>query len=206
MTVAHNRPIALLKLPTKVPNLIAVAKSIVARMQGNPSFPQPLPSLQTVSAAIDALEAAEGEALSRSRGSAAVREEKRVALISLFELLRAYVQSVSDADIDNSAAIIENAGMSIKRNRGGSKRSFAVKHGIVSGALKLSVPVAAQRACYEWEMSTDGGKTWQPLPNTLKASTTVSGLQPGSTVAFRYRTLTKAGFSDWSQVVSIIVL
>jgi hypothetical protein len=43
------------------------------------------------------------------------------------------------------------------------------------------------------------------LPFTTQASTTVSGLTPGSTVHFRYRPVTKDGAGDWSQPVSIMV-
>jgi hypothetical protein len=46
-------------------------------------------------------------------------------------------------------------------------------------------------------MSTDGGRTWVDLPLTTKASTTIAGLTPGSTVTLRHRVLTKTGMGDW---------
>jgi hypothetical protein len=206
MTASHNRPIVALKLPTKVPDLILMGRYVVERMTNNKNFPSPLPKLAVVSAAIDDLEKAEGVAQSRARGAVTMREVKRVALIALMDLLTAHVQSVADADRDHGAEIIMSAGMSVKKNPGGPKRTFSVKQLGVSGAVKVMVPVVARRASYDWEMSKDGGVTWQSLPSTLRATTFVSGLAPGSTVSFRYRTLTKNGESDWSQPVSIVVV
>lgn len=55
------------------------------------------------------------------------------------------------------------------------------------------------------EYSTDAGKTWFDMPGTLKAKTTVTGLTPQSTVEFRYRSITKAGASDWSAPIAHVV-
>jgi hypothetical protein len=41
---------------------------------------------------------------------------------------------------------------------------------------------AARRASYEWEYSTDGGKTWIAAPATLQAKTKISGLAQGATL------------------------
>src|SRR5271170_7052830 len=50
-----------------------------------------------------------------------------------------------------------------------------------------------------------------PRPRRVSAETTVkahqdlTGLVPGSVYFFRYRSATKAGVGDWSQVVSLLV-
>jgi hypothetical protein len=54
-----------------------------------------------------------------------------------------------------------------------------------------------------WQMSTDG-KTWTALPPSVKASSVVTGLVPGTLYYFQVRTLTVAGLSEWSVIVSII--
>ena len=84
-------------------------------------------------------------------------------------------------------------------------RAFNATQGPVSGSAKITAVVAARRASYEWQYSTDGGKTWIAAPGTLKASTTVPGLPVGTAVQFRYRALTRAGESDWSQAVVLVV-
>jgi hypothetical protein len=52
--------------------------------------------------------------------------------------------------------------------------------------------------------TTDGGKTWVITPATLQAKTTVTGLTPGATVEFRYRSVTKTGEGNWSQTQLIV--
>ena len=206
MTISHNRAVATLKLPVSVPRLITTVAMVLQKMTGNPHFPSPTPSLSTVKAALDELEAAEVAALRRGVDTVSRRESKRVALISLMEQLRAYVQRIADASPEESAGIIMSAGMSVKRHPGGPKRSFVVRHGDVSGSVKVMARTAAKRASYDWEVSTDGGATWRALPSTLRATMHASGFTPATRVSFRYRALTKDGLSDWSQPVEIIVL
>jgi hypothetical protein len=43
------------------------------------------------------------------------------------------------------------------------------------------------------------------VPFTVQASTTLFGLQPDSTVHFRYRAVTKDAAGDWGQTLSILV-
>jgi hypothetical protein len=200
-----HRSIAVLKLPRPIAVVISIARAIVLAMSGNPAFPAPVPSLAVISAAINDLETAQAAALTRVKGAADSRNQKRKALCTLLEQLRGYVQSVADAAPDRAAPLIQSAAMSVRKVTLAGKRVFFAKQSALSGALTLVAPAASHRASYEWEMSSDGGKTWQPLPPTLPAKTAVSGLQPATTYSFRYRSVTKAGASDWSAPVSIVV-
>ncbi len=79
----------------------------------------------------------------------------------------------------------------VQRRPGAEREAFA------AGPETLS-------AGYEYEYSLDGGVTWLPFPQpfTTKASATMRGQKPGSTVHFR--TL-KGVTHDWSDPVAIIV-
>jgi hypothetical protein len=101
--------------------------------------------------------------------------------------------------------MIQSAGIAVKKTPVRAKRTFAAKPGAVSGSVTLVTNAAARRAFYEWQYSTDGGKTWVSSASTLKTTTTVAGLTPGATVMFRYRAGTKTGEGDWSQTAQIIV-
>ena len=207
MTKAASRPIAILKLPEyEVPRLVTDATAIVRATTHNPWFPSPLPPLATVQAAIDDLAEAEVTAGTRAKGTAAARDGKRLALVGLLQQLRAYVQSIADANLESAVSIIESASMVVKTLGGPPPRVFTVKPGDGSGSAKLSAPKAANRAGYEWAYSIDGGATWVVLPFTVNASTRISGLTPGTTVLFRYRAVTKNGEGDWSQPVSMLVM
>ncbi|HEY3820369.1 MAG TPA: hypothetical protein VGL81_24560 [Polyangiaceae bacterium] len=201
-----RRILAVLKLPgSNVPGLLMIADGIVSKMTGNAFFPAPRPPLATVSSAIAELSQAQVETLSRTTGTVAVRARKRVVLVNLLEELRSYVQATADASREQAASIIESAGMSVKRPRTVYPRVFRAKDGHVSGEVNLEVPSAGDDAGYEWEDSLDGAITWRTLPPTRQASTTVSGLSPGSKVHFRYRAVTKDGPTDWSDSIWIIV-
>jgi hypothetical protein len=204
-TKSPHRTTVTLSLPKRVPALIVYAKGIVQRMTANPSFPNPTPTLGALDAAIGELQAAETAALSRTKGAVAVRNEKRTTLVALLQQLRTYVQARADADPANAPSIIQSAGVAVRKTPTRRARAFTAKQGPVSGVAKIVAATAGRRASYEWQYSTDGGKTWITAPSTLQAKTNVAGLVPGSTVEFKYRAVIKTGEGDWSQPVSLIV-
>jgi hypothetical protein len=204
-STSTHRTIASLKLPNKMPALVTYAQGIVKSMTGNASFPNPVPTLATVSAAIEDFQTAETAALARTKGAVATRNEKRSALAQLLEQLKGYVQTAADGNVDNGESIILSAGIAVRKTAIRAPRIFAAKPGAVSGAVTLVAASAAHRASYEWQYSADGGKTWVAAPTTLQAKTSVSGLTPGVTMAFKYRAVTKAGEGDWSQPTSLMV-
>jgi hypothetical protein len=200
-----HRSLVSLSLPKSVPALIVYAQGIVKRMTGNPSFPNPVPALAAISAAIAELQTAEAAALARTKGAASTRNEKRKALVALLQLLRGHIQSTADAEEANSPAIIESTGVALRKTPTRRARTFAAKPGRVSGVATVVAASAGHRASYEWQYSTDGGKTWVAAPPTLQAKTTVAGLVPGATVQFKYRPITRTGGADWSQPVSLMI-
>jgi hypothetical protein len=200
-----HRPVVTLSLPKKVPALISYAENIVQRMTNNPNLPNPTPTLAAVTAAIHDLQSAEAGAISRLKGAVATRNSKRKALVATLQQLRSYIQSVSDADESNGPAVIESAGLAVRKQATRKPRVFAAKPGRTNGVATLVAASSGHRASYEWEYSTDGGKTWVAAPPTLQAKTTVTDLVPGSTVQFRYRGVIKTGAADWSAPVSLAI-
>jgi hypothetical protein len=181
------------------------AQGIVKRMTGNTSLPNPAPPLTEVTSAINDLQTAEAGALARTKGAVAVRNAKRTALILLLQQLRGYIQTTADADPTNATSIIQSSGVAVRKTPAHHARVFAVKPGKVSGTAAIAAATAARRASYEWQYSTDGGKTWITAPSTLQSRTTIAGLTPGANVEFRYRAVTKTGEGDWSQPTSLLV-
>jgi hypothetical protein len=190
-TKTNHRTIVSLKLPSPVPALITYVQGIVTAMTGNPSFPTPTPPLAVLSTAIGTLQTCETAALARTKGAVIKRNEARTALVVLVQQLRGYIQAGADADVENGASIIASAGVAVRKTPVHPARVFTVKPGAVSGSAKIVAASAGHRASYEWEYSTDGGKTWVIAPATLQAKTIVYGLVPGSTAQFRYRHVRK---------------
>jgi len=109
-TNSVRRSLAVLKLPKIVAQIITFAQGVVTAMTNNPRFPSPTPPLSSVTAAVAALGSAESAALTRAKGAATTRNDKKAALIADLQTLRTYVQNVADADRENSASIIQSAG------------------------------------------------------------------------------------------------
>jgi len=206
VTKTDHRSIVVLKLPTRVQALITYAQGIVKALTGNPSFPTVIPSLVTISAAIADLQTAETAALARTKGATVTRDEKKTALLQLLQQLKGTIQTAADANVENGASIIASAGVAVKKTVVRSPRVFGAKPGAVTGTAKLVAASAGHRASYEWEYSTDGGKTWVTAPATLQAKTTVAGLTAGTSVQFRCRPVTKTGEGNWTQPVSLTVV
>ena len=198
-----HRSVLSLKLPTPAPQLVTYVQGILNALTGNPTFPTPNPPLATIASAVSDLQTAETAASTRAKGTIATRNEKRAALVSLLDMLGAYVQSVADATPENAPSIIESAGLAVRKTPVRVPRVFSVKQGTVSGEVKIVASSAGPRASYEWEYSLDGGTTWLAIPPTIQAKTSVAGLKPGSSVMFKYRSVTKTGASDWSQPITM---
>jgi len=207
MTVSNktHRALATLKLPKSVPALIAYAAQIIKAMTGNAYFANPTPSIVVLQKGADDLMAAQTGAQARTKGAVALRNEKKAALVTLLEELRTFVQSQADANPENGASMIESSGISLRKATVRPALGFHAKAGSVSGTVKVAAPSAARRASYEWQYSIDGGKTWITMPPTLQSRTSVVGLQPQTSVQFKYRPVMKTGPADWSQAISFIV-
>jgi len=201
----HRSTIAL-DVPTKIADVILFANNVVQKMTSNPSFPAPTPTIAALTAAVNDLHTAETAALSRAKGTATVRNDKRTVLVSLLQQLRGYVQSVADATPETGAAIIESAGLAVRKVATRGKRVFAARPGALTGSAIVTAATAGPRSSYEWQYSTDGGKTWVFAPATTQGKTTIGGLPAGTTVQFRYLAVTpKGGQGDWSPAVSLLV-
>lgn len=205
MTTPLHRTIAVLKLPTHVPDLIKVGHSIVQAMTNNASLPNPTPSLANVSAVLAALDAAETATKTRAKGTVEARDTQRAAVVLMLHELKGYVQVMSDAHPTEAATIIASALMAVKKATPHVKHDFVAKPAATSGAVHLAAKAASRRASYEWQWSADGGKTWQQAPTTLQARTVIPGLPVAVSCLFRYRAVTKTGEADWSQVTSLVV-
>jgi hypothetical protein len=204
-TKISNRSLVVLKLPTNVPELIKTGQSIVQAMTGNAFFASPNPPLSKVGGYLATLTATETATKTRAKGTVEARNAARTDVVGALHGLKAYVQEISDAGGDQGPAIIASAGMSVKRTSAPIKPVFAAHPGATSGSVKLVAKAAGHRASYEWQWSSDGGKTWTTAPATLQAKTVIAGLPVATSCIFRYRAVTKTGEGDWSQLVTLVV-
>jgi hypothetical protein len=192
-----------LKMPTRSAKLLIFAKLVLDSMSGNPRFPNPSPGLGSLDAAIKAVEDA-------GKGSATDRLAAEAALRQILNHLADYVQlvvetQVGTVDLTAIQAMVESAGMRLRKVGTHPKAVFAVSYGVVPGTVDLTAPASPKRDPHEWEISTDQ-HTWTALPGTRKAKTQVTGLPIGVAHYFRHRLNTKDGYTAWSDPVLMIVV
>ncbi len=203
--IESTGPVVALMLPVLNKPLLIFARAVHNALLNNPDFPSPNPPLHVFAANIAAFEDAETKAASRAKGAASFRDAKKKKVKDTLFHIRDYVQSVVEtSDPATATAQIESAFMSVRKAREHVYTEVSAKNGDVSGKVMLAAKSVAPRAIYYWEHSLDQ-ETWTPLPQTMLTRTEVSGLQAACTYYFRFRAFTRAGWQDYSQVVSLLV-
>ena len=189
---------------TPVATLIETSTTVITQMAANKAtFSSPSPALTTVNAAITTLSSAQS-AFKGHAGTRSARDDAWQALVQLMQQLRTYVQSVASANPAQASLIAQDAAMRLRKGPTRHKSDLSVK-GVASGSVKVVAKALKGAKANEFQYSTDGGKTWVSAPVSTQAHTTITGLQPGLTVTYRHRPITKAGPGDWSQPVTAVV-
>jgi hypothetical protein len=205
MTSTAHRAIAVSKFPKNAPGMSAFTHALIAAMSGNALIPNPNPSIATLTTLVTTVDTTETATKTRTKGTVAARNAALAALEVALHATKANIQQLADASPEQADAIIASVGMSVRKTAVRVKAPFAVEQGTLSGTAQLTAKAAALRASYEWEWSGNGGSTWTPVLPTLKAKTTVTGLPVATSCQFRFRSVTKAGVSDWSQPITLLV-
>jgi hypothetical protein len=194
-----------LNLPRAIALLIVFVQHVVQAMTNNPWFTSLTALLAQTAADLAALQAAQATAMTRAKGAAEARNDKRKVVVDDLMLLKSGVQTVVNQNPGQAATIIESAGMFQKKVTVPSKQNLAAAMAPVSPGEVLVRAKAVKGAAYEWQYSLDGGKTWLAMGTTTVANTSVLGMTVGSTVLFRFRTTVKRTTSDWSPTLSFFV-
>jgi hypothetical protein len=183
---------------------LTLCRLVIAMMTNNTRLLNPTVALSLVEAHLDKLETDQELAGKGSMGAAEQRDVSLGVVHNDMRMLKAFVQSVADSNINEAEAIIRSAGMGVAKRRVRNKQAVAAKQGKAPGGVVLHAKALPPPVQYRWQMSTDQ-KSWTDLPETFFASTTVEGLTAATVYYFRLRTVTPDGTSEWSVVVNIIV-
>jgi hypothetical protein len=167
-----------------------------------------------IDAQITTVNKAEAAARTKAPGTAAARNVQRTLLVGMLEKVLPFVQGLADASAtrEDAVATIVAAGLLVAATPQVKKQILTVKQGPQSGSVllaafaKLLGAVGSKKSCFNWQQTSDGGKTFINLPSTPKAKTTVTGLTPLATYGFRVSVTASDGtIGAWSQTVTIIV-
>jgi hypothetical protein len=186
--------------------LLTFARAVHGALLNNPAFPSPNPPLDLFAADIAVFEDAETKVASRAKGAASLRDAKKKKVKEDLWHLRDYVQSVVETDTSPAAAsaLLVSAFMRVRKT---PKRTFAdlsAKNADVSGKVLLTAKAVAPTAVYTWEHRLDQS-SWTRLPETMRTRTEVADLTSAQVYHFRFRAFTRAGWQDYSPVVSLLV-
>ena len=189
---------------------IAKAKLIRQNMKGNAWFPAPPVAVAdngVFDNDIKNLDAAEVTALTRVIGAAQIRDDKKAIVQNDLNLLKAYVQTIIDANPKNAETIGIGAGFDIKHLAPHSKDAISVKPKKgESGTMIAAVKKIDGTIANLWEYSVDEGKTWLDPDATVKCKTEITGLAPRSSLIVRHRPILRKGKGEWIQSAPAIVV
>ena len=201
---SRSGPIAVLRHTTLDRGLAPYAAVVLVAFDGNPAFPGAGPLLAKVEAARAQL--VDMETAPRGTYTGAELSAQRIALMQALRQLKEHVQGVIETktSASDAMAMIESVQMRVRRYTKFNKPVLAAKGSGVSGGVELTAQAVRICVIYYWQYCVAGG-SWVDLPETLKASARLTGLTVGQTYSFRFRTYTRAGMSDFSQVVTHLV-
>ena len=193
-----------LDMPTKHADAIVYVGHLVESFTGNVHVPNPTPPLATVTTHLAAYQAAHTAAQTHAKGLAPARDLALAQVMSDVHQLEACAQAAADANPAQAAAIITSLGFGVRRHGAHVKADLAVKMG-PGGLVLLRAHAVGKHASNEWQVSTDGGKTWTALPSTTTANTSVAGLTIGQSYWFRFRGNVGQTVGDWHEPVALLV-
>ena len=186
--------------------LAAKGDFILERMTGNPAFPTPTPTLDTLATAIADLRAAITAALDGGKTATAIRKARQRELTLLINQLAGYISSVAEG---NALAIL-SSGFEVRGKRQpapepGTPRNLRAYITDHTGRVDLAwAPVEPAVTYHIQATSTDpqDEKGWQLAAVSTRASAKLTGLPSGQIMHFRVAGIGTKGIGPWSQVAS----
>ena len=189
-----------------VPQLIANTRHYVAGMTGNSNFPNPNPTLASVTAQVNLVETDYDISLTRVKGSVSKMKAEVRSLMILLKALAAYVEGIANANSDHAADIIASAGMPLKKPAARAPKTFSVKQGTLSGTVVLNTKAVVHSA-YIYQMTIDptNAASWATIYTGTRVKFTKTGLTHATHYSFRVAVSTKGVQGDWSNVLTLLV-
>ncbi len=190
-----------------VATVIATVESIVLKMTTNTNFTTPTPTLTTVTGLKDDLKAAAADAANGSKAAKALVKVKLRSLKLSMKTLRAYVETIANANALTAEQVALSSGMGVKAVTPRQKRIFTVLNTDILGAVKVFCPRKKGDVAFEFEYTTTPADERSYVSTGPKASATrtVPDLESVKEYWFRWAAITKTGRGSWSDPISITV-
>jgi hypothetical protein len=190
--------------------VLSRGSAVYAGLKDNPAFTNPPPTvdLTALKSALDDLSAWIGNALDGGKKAIAERNHKQEVVVKMLRQLAHYVEANCKDDINiflsSGFAPVTTVRQPTPPLSPAIRRIDATQ---ISGQLLVSLVSVTAAFSYQLRWApvpasgTPGPWTEQPVVKT-RPPVLITGLTPGVVYAFEARTLTEAGYSDWSDSVS----
>ena len=184
--------------------------SIIACLTNNATFNNLPVSIPTLTDEANAFDTAAAAADKRTSGAAALRDSKRSLLEDDLRLVESYVQGIiAKLPPDAVLAAILSSGFAQKNAVVATKAPYAVTRAKtqVAGNVTANVKSLGRHGTvmYCHQFSLNNGQAWTDCIPTGNTKLVITGLPLGTTVSFRFRTLIKGVYGDWSQTLNYLV-
>ena len=206
--IVRIKKVALKITRISVSAVIAKVESVLVKMKNNPNFINPNPPLATIDKENGELISALAKAKDGSKADKALVWVKLRKIRLSMNTLKSYVESTANNNAVTASEVIVSSGMDEKTFTPRKKRIFEVKNTNTSGTVKIWCPRTKKDFVFgfEYSLTPDIESSFVPVGFSPSASRTISKLISCKRYYFRWATITSAGTSDWSDVISIIVM
>jgi len=175
-------------------------------------YSKPPVDLTTYGGAITSFKNSIPAALDGSKAAIALKNKLRTAAINMYRQLAHYVEANCNNDIATFLLSGFQAKAFTKTPTPATSESIRkLQHATNSGQVNITPMRYKGAPAYDirWAPVPPGGAPSNWASQTVagvRPPTTIAGLTPGTTYAFQVRALTKNGYTDWSDSVTIICI
>ncbi|MDX1911819.1 MAG: hypothetical protein SFV22_10060 [Saprospiraceae bacterium] len=192
--------------------LAVFAKSVLQRIQENPSFEFLVEFVPDLDTALSQYQKALTAALNRGLTEVSAKNDAREKLIEILDVIAGALEDRDDLGstrvLDAGFRVIERVVRSVEPPPVPEmvKALPTGKRGELKVQLKVWESVNRQRLLHLCEYSEDQGQTWKNGLYKPSQRFVISGLPPLTAVQLRFRAIAPNGqTSDWSDAVSVAV-
>ena len=204
-------PTVSIDFPINCAKFVTFGRGVVTSLTNAASTFNNLPvPLTTLTGLLNDVDTANTNVAKHVSGAVEDRLAKRVKAESALRITGAYVDTVgAAAPIEQASAILASSGFTENKKPTRNKPAYAVARAKKQAAGSVTATVKALgrhgTVMYCHQYSTTGGQAWVDCTPTDDTALAINGLPIGQTVSFRFRTLIKGVYGDWSQTLTYVV-
>jgi hypothetical protein len=198
------------KFPLDIPGILLKSRDICDHMTGNLLFPDAQDMLPAFKEHIEDAFALQAKMIGRGKSITEKRNKAVYLVITETFDFRIKVQKVVNQDRKYAQDIAISAGMDIKKFTPRAKQKWSAYYTGMKGEIELQGVYLTQRCAYQWQatFTPEIEASWRDMDIdvTIRSTTIIKGLIPGTMVYFRYRIIVSAGPKAWSDALSMIII